>query len=135
MRRTVEHRASDPVIETSTSTYHVRSDGIVVQTITHATKQTRDDALENIAAFIELSRARPTLFLLDMQTNFTVERGVRDIYAAPEHTSNIVAMAMVTRSATTRVIGNFFMQINRPPYPCKMFPRVLDAVAWLYRYR
>lgn len=41
------------------------------------------------------------------------------------------AVAMVTHSATTSIIGNFFLSLNRPGYPCRLFSEDEQALGWL----
>jgi len=40
-------------------------------------------------------------------------------------------MAMVVASPSSRIIGNFFMAISQPPFPCKMFTSEPEAISWL----
>ncbi|MCB0755367.1 MAG: hypothetical protein H6603_06655 [Flavobacteriales bacterium] len=41
-----------------------------------------------------------------------------------------VAVALVTNTFTARVLANFFLSINKPSYPVKVFSDALDAQHW-----
>jgi hypothetical protein len=41
-----------------------------------------------------------------------------------------VAVALVTNTFTARVLANFFLSINKPSYPVKVFTDNLDAQHW-----
>ncbi len=43
-----------------------------------------------------------------------------------------IAVALVTSTFTARVIGNFFLTINKPSYPVKIFTDPLIAQHWAY---
>lgn len=116
---------------TRTSEYHLRADGILVQTIVLADKQTLEDAKANTAAFAELAGGRKRRLLVDMAVPYSTEPGVRAYYASEEAGRFITALGMITRSSSARIIGNFFLSINNPGYPCKMFANVEDAARWL----
>lgn len=122
---------TEPIARTRTSAYHVRPDGIFVQTIVLADQQTLDDAKANTAAFAELADGRKRRLLVDMAVPYSTAPGVRAYYASEEAGRYIGALAMLTPSSSARVIGNFFLAINNPGYPCKMFGDLGDAVGWL----
>lgn len=41
-----------------------------------------------------------------------------------------VAVALVTNTFTARVLANFFLSVNKPSYPVKVFTDSLDAQHW-----
>ena len=120
-----------PAARTRTSEYHVRTDGIIVQTVVLADKQSLADARENTAAFARLAGGRKQPLIVDMAVPYSTEPGVRAYYASDEAARCIAALAMVTRSSSARIIGNFFLSINNPGYPCRMFASTDEAVRWL----
>lgn len=123
--------ASEPLVRTRTSEYVIRPDGIVVQTVVLADKQTLADAKENTSAFSHLAGGEKRRLLVDMAVPYSTEPGVRKYYASEEASRYIAALAMITRSSSARIIGNFFLSINNPGYPCRMFADRDEAVAWL----
>lgn len=41
-----------------------------------------------------------------------------------------VAVALITNTFTARVLANFFLSINKPSYPIKVFTNPMDAQQW-----
>lgn len=41
-----------------------------------------------------------------------------------------VAVALVTNTFTARILANFFLSVNKPSYPVKIFTSNLDAQYW-----
>lgn len=123
-----------PIARTRTSEYHERSDGIIVQAIVQTGEQTLDDARENTRAFDGLAQGTKRLLMVDMRVPYRTGPGVREYYATEEAGRNVAALAMVTPSRTTRIIGNFFLGLNNPGYPCKMFNDDRSAARWLLQH-
>jgi hypothetical protein len=63
--------------------------------------------------------------------SYSTKPGVREFYASEEGSRFVRAVAMVTHSATTSIIGNFFLSLNRPGYPCRLFSEDEQALGWL----
>jgi hypothetical protein len=122
----------EPVAVTSTSHYFVREDGIVIQAVVSSRKQTLVEVKENLRAYESLVAGRRHLLIVDMRVNYSVDPQARAFYATPEASRFVMALAMVTPSTATRIIGNFFLGLNQPAYPCRMFAKVDDAVPWLH---
>jgi hypothetical protein len=120
-----------PVATTRTSEYYIRPHGIIVQKITNRDQQSLEDARANTRAFNSLADGKKRLLLVDMQVAYSTGPGVREYYASAEASEYVAALAMITPSATSRIIGNFFLTINRPPYPCRMFKTTEEATRWL----
>lgn len=45
------------------------------------------------------------------------------------------ALALVTKSKISKVMGNFFISLQSNPYPTKLFDNVDNAKTWLKNYR
>lgn len=117
---------------TETSHYFVRDDGIVIQAVVSPRKQTLVEVRDNVDAFNQIAAGRRRLLLVDMRVPYTLEPKGRAFYATPEASRWVIALAMVTPSTATRILGNFFLGLNQPAYPCRMFATVDDAVPWLH---
>lgn len=55
----------------------------------------------------------------------------RDYLASKEGCQKIKSCAIITNSIVTRVIANFFLQINKPIVPTKLFTDEKNAIKWL----
>ena len=127
--------AVEPIPRTNTSEYIVRGDGVIVQRIVSRERQTLHDARENARMFNLLAGGRKRQLIVDMQVPYSTGPGVREFYASEEGSRYVSALAMVTYSTTTSMIGNFFLSINRPSYPCRMFTNLASANGWLRTLR
>ncbi len=119
--------------ETGTSRYELRADGVIVQRVISAKTQTLADARENTDAFSSLAAGGKHALVVDMRTNFATERGVREHYASPEAVAHCSAIALLIQSAAGRVIGNFFLALQSPAVPTRMFAEEAEALAWVRR--
>ena len=124
-----------PIARTRTSEYYLRTDGIVIQAVIEPGRQTLDDARANTRVYNELCEGRPHLLMVDMRVPFSTDPDVRKYYATPEASQFVVALAMVTHSKTTTLVGNFFLSLTSPPYPCRMFAELDKAAQWLLEQR
>ena len=46
-----------------------------------------------------------------------------------------VALAIIIRSPVNRVLANFFLRFQQPPYPLRLFKNIEDAQEWLKQYQ
>jgi hypothetical protein len=108
-----------------------RRDSVIVQVVTSRNKQELQDAQLGARIFGELARRQKRLLLVDMRLPFSTGPGVREYYASAEANQFVKGMALLIGSDTGRIIGNFFLRINQPPSPCRMFTDPGMALAWL----
>lgn len=75
------------------------------------------------------------LLLVRLQTNPKPDKDARD-YAKNRPMNDLtLGMAMVVKSVFSRVIGNFFVGVNRGDYPVKLFTDEEEAKEWLLSLR
>lgn len=76
---------------------------------------------------------KPTLVL--MQDMARVDREARAFFASEEYITRLSCQtALVVGSPVSRVIASFFVGINRPRYPHKVFDDPEQALEWLRGY-
>jgi hypothetical protein len=64
------------------------------------------------------------------------ETRVRDYFANdPVHLQTYSACALLVGSAVSKVLANFFMGLNKPKKPTRMFTSQDEAIHWLEGYR
>jgi hypothetical protein len=59
----------------------------------------------------------------------------RKYFATPQSTVCLSAGALLITSQLQKVIGNFFLKVNRPPIPGQLFTSETEAKAWLEQYK
>ncbi|MCY1054156.1 MULTISPECIES: hypothetical protein [Nannocystis] len=120
------------VIDTRTERLWLHPDGYVIAEVRPGLVADLDDAIANVAAVAELAAGKPRPLLLDMRAHASsATRECRDYYAGSEAQRVNLAAAMLVRSNVSRVIGNFFIGLNKTRFPFRMFADVDEAIAWL----
>ena len=123
--------------ETSTQKLYWDSENEIVWGVLFADQKTEEHAKENIDAQERLRdslKKEKTRVLIDMMAVSEITKEARD-YFANERTASIQrAVALLTNSPVSRVIGNFFMGLNKPICPTRMFTDPHKAVKWLQTF-
>lgn len=92
---------------------------------------TEEEALENVKIFKELIDGAPRLMLIDVTHIKSMTRGAREIYAKISNEKNVIAIALLTKSLVSKIVGNFFIGFNKPVVPTKLFVDKTEAREWL----
>ena len=119
--------------ETSVSKMSI-SDGILYWRYVSGAEVTVDVARAEIAETMRLvvEHGKGKLpFVIDIRNIRSITREAREYLASAEASEPLTAVGLLTTSPISRVIGNFFLGLNRPPHPIRMFTSEEDAVAWL----
>jgi hypothetical protein len=95
------------------------------------TVTTKADAEEVMALTWELTGHRRLPLLADVRTVKGIEREARVHLAGPAGARLNSAVALLVGSPLSRAIGNFFVGLNRPLIPTRMFTDEAEALAWL----
>lgn len=89
------------------------------------------DAHEAIAAIASLGDGVANPVLVDMRDIAGMSRECRAYFAGPETARHESAVALLVGSPLTQAIGNFFLGLNQPLFPTRLFTSEEHAVAWL----
>lgn len=116
-------------VETRTALFVVRDDGIIVQTVKPGMRQDLAEARENMATYLALAGEQKRLLLVDLREAGPTGAGVREYYA--QHSPRLRANAMLIGSVLSEMIGNFFINLNKPDAPTKLFTNESAALSWL----
>jgi hypothetical protein len=119
------------VIETRTEHISLDDDGIVRCKVKPTDEHLLADAVENVQATSELVGGRRVLLLLDARTATKIDREAREYYTGPENGQVVRATAMLIASSVGRIIGNFILRVNHPPFPFRLFSDEESANTWL----
>ena len=63
--------------------------------------------------------------------DFSVTKEAREYGNSEEAYKYLKASAIVCNTLAHRILGNFFIKIQRPPRPTRMFNDLKSAIAWL----
>ena len=112
----------------------LRDDKIVQTSYLKETEVTLDDAKNEVRFCSEINDGKKILYLADISQVNKVPREVRKYYSSEAACKYIKAIVLVTSSPVSRVIGNFFLGLNKPPVPIRLFDSVDEGNAWLMEF-
>lgn len=92
---------------------------------------TLDAAREHIAACTKSSNGKCVPVFFDLRNIKSVDRQAREYFASEAVCKISKASAVLIGSPVSRVIGNFFIGLNKPSYPVKLFTSEKKAIKWL----
>lgn len=78
-----------------------------------------------------LSQGKKYCILLDGKNQFTTTPESREFVGSKERAKGRIAFAIVAKSMVNRLVGNFFIQFNKPITPTKLFSDEESAMQWL----
>lgn len=124
--------------ETSTQKIYWDSENDIVYGVLFADIKTQGLAKENIDAQERIRdnlNKKKTRVLIDMTAVSEITKEARD-YFANERTASIQrATSLLISSPVSRIIGNFFMGLNKPISPTRLFTEPQKAIKWLQTFR
>jgi hypothetical protein len=119
------------VFDLAAARYWMDADGIVHGETKAGATYTRTDAVEAIKAHRELAGGKTRALLVDISALRSMERDARSYFTAPEHTDLFYAVAIVVKSPLGKAVGNFFLGLNKPIMPTRLFTEEAAAEAWI----
>jgi hypothetical protein len=122
---------------TEITSYHtwMGKDGIARTKVKPHAEVTLVEAKENSIAVNSLSPGNLYPLLIDSRNIKSISKEARDFFSMNNRESNVSAFAIIIQSPISRVIGNFFMGINKPRVPARLFNSEKEAVKWLKELR
>lgn len=126
--------AKSKVVELRAFTSWLRSDGICYTLVRPNAIISLEDALENSCSIKEISGDTIYPLLVNLKEINSISKEARDHFSMQNRTPGVSAIAMLIRSPVSRVIGNFFLGMNRSTVPTKLFTIESEAVLWLKRF-
>jgi hypothetical protein len=129
-----EAKMENEVIITRTAKVRLGEDGIFRVIVLPKVEMTLADAKESIATVLKISKGKKLPLLVDSRNIKSMEREARVYYAGEEGRKSVSACALLIGSPVSRVIGNFFMGLNKPLVPTRLFTSETEAIEWLRRF-
>lgn len=106
-------------------------DGIIRAKVKPGIEIGLEDAREAVRAIAGLCEGIQRPVLVDMSALRAMDRAARLYFAGPETAQVESAAALIVSSPLARAIGNFFMGLNKPLFPTRLFTSEAEALAWL----
>ena len=108
----------------------MRQDGIVRITWISTVEVTLSVAEECKAAIEDISQGQIRPLLVDIRVSKGVNREARAYMAGPMM-DVVGAVALFVDAPVSQLLANFFLRINKPTIPTKMFTSETEALKWL----
>ena len=119
------------MIETRTAKVWLGDDGIIRLVSLGVSSEGVTIARENWEAINQVSQGKIRPVFADIRNVKTVGAEERRFYARVETKDLFSAVAMLVDSPLSRVIGSFFLGLNRLPIPIRLFTSEEHALEWL----
>ena len=129
-----ESEKENDTIVTPSAKYWLGEDGIIRGVITSTEEHTLQFAKENSEVVKKISCDKGRPLFMDIRNCKSIAHDARTHYARSEAGKNLTACGILIGSPVGRMIGNFFLRINKPIYPTKLFNSENEAIEWLRRY-
>jgi hypothetical protein len=88
-------------------------------------------ALDNRTAALELAGWERCGLIFESDTDIVTTPEMRQVSASEQYNSHYIAVALVSPSLAMKILGNFYMRINRPTVPTRFFSQQDIAVEWM----
>ena len=88
-------------------------------------------AKENTAAVIQVSNGSCPPILVDIRLIKSINKEARDHFTMRGRKPMACAIAILVNSALSKVVGNFYLGINVPVAPTRLFTSEKKALNWL----
>lgn len=123
---------------TTVSEIWLEEDGIIRWKYDAGVEVTRKEALEEVEAmdrFFAEGGVVKRATLIDISSIKSVSKEARKLFSSEENSEKSLGVAILTGSLVSQVIGNFFVGLDRPPHPIRLFSAEEKALRWLKKLR
>lgn len=118
-------------IKTKNVTILLLRPGIIENIIHHHATIEKEDILEMKQINKQLSGGLPYVVLIDSGTFTDITKEARELLASQEFGEKTIAKALFVRSLGHRIVGQFYIKINKPYVNTKIFADREKAIDWL----
>jgi hypothetical protein len=110
----------------------LRPDGIVQLVWAPRTMVLLEDAIAALDEMAQLTDERRSPLLVDMRDTGPLDRPTRAELTRRNDLQS--AVALVAGTPLSRMMANFFLRVNRPLFPTRLFDDEASAIIWLQAF-
>lgn len=92
---------------------------------------TFQDAIREVEIALAVGKGEKVLSLINITDVKSIEQKARQYYSGPEAERAYKAVALIVNSPVSKMLGNFFIGLNKPTMPLQLFNTEQEAIAWL----
>jgi len=113
----------------------LRSDGIVLVNYKKNITIDADTQLSMREIFKELAPGKKLNYIFSADAGVSFTKDARENSAKSTVDSPIAAYAVIANNLAYRIIANFYLKVNKPKVPFKLFATIEEALIWLRSYK
>jgi hypothetical protein len=106
-------------------------DGILRTTVKPFSEITIAHARENTEFVLKLKDKETVPILVDLRNIKSISKEARAHFSMKGRKGAVNAMALIIKSPVSKVIGNFFILLDKPLVPTRLFTNESEALTWL----
>ncbi len=119
------------IVETAQFRFTMRPDGILFSEGAPGFNMTLEDAQECTRITNELQGFQAKPLMCDLTNIASMTYECRKHFSGDVHAETYTKCALIIGNPVSRILGNFFIGLNRPKKPVRLFTSQEKAVAWL----
>ncbi len=93
-----------------------------------------ENAKKIVADRLKVSNGIIRPIFVDLVNAVSIDKQTRRYFASRESVNLLSAGAVLVKNPITKLGGNLFFKIDRPPMPTKLFTNKVEALKWLRQY-
>jgi hypothetical protein len=125
---------STPTIETSVSVITIHKSGIGQMHFKDGIILDLSGQMEHLNALIKIANGQKMPFVVTAGKHVNITPEARDNAIAIEDISPVCATAVVVQNFAYRLIADFYLKINKPKTPYKVFTDETAAFEWCMQF-
>ncbi|MDH5681165.1 MAG: hypothetical protein OEZ36_06245 [Spirochaetota bacterium] len=119
------------IAQTSSCDFYWLSNGFLFAYHKPDLYYTLDHAINDVKTIRKFIQGEKYPLLVDMRDLQGISRDAREYFAGDQVREFVLAIALIVESATSRIIGNFFLSFNKLKVPVKLFNSETKGETWL----
>lgn len=117
--------------ETAKIRFTLRDDNILQTECFPNTVMTLEDGMESTRISAEMVNNKPLPLLCDLTNVVKMTQECRRHFSGKEHAETFSKCALIVTNPVSKIIGNFFIGLNKPLKPTKLFTSKEEGLKWL----
>ena len=126
--------SQDNILKTNKAILRLTDEGIIQQEYPECIDITIEDSREELSVLQKFCIDRKRPLLVDIRNVRTVQQESRQFYSSDEVARYLSAVAFLVGNPVSKIMGNFFLVINKSELKVKLFTDEYQAIAWLKEY-
>ena len=121
----IEERSNDKII------FKLSEENILYTECFPNTTITLVDGKESTRISAEMVKYEAQPLLCDLTNVVKMTKECRQHFAGPDHAKTFSKAALIVTSPVSKMIGNFFLGLNKPLKPTRLFTNKEEGLRWL----